>query len=142
MNEQMISEPTAQSTAVPAGFNLPVLETERQSTEWFSSSESTANASLASLDIDLIDEHIEDPRIQEVRNEIVRLKQLSQYLTTYNGSLKKLIEAEFPSPSAKRQLLGRLVDEYGISRRHVCRLLNLARSTCWYKSTAKSAVSA
>lgn len=143
MNEQMISEAASQNATVPVGFNLPALETtERQSTEWSHTSESNVSASFASLELNLFEEHIEDPRIQEVRDEIVRLKQLAQYLTTYNGSLKKLIEAEFPSPSAKRQLLGKLVDEYGISRRHVCRLLNLARSTCWYKSTAKSAVSA
>lgn len=81
----------------------------------------------------------ESPRIAELRESNQELRQLVQYLSKYNGSLKSLIELEYSSPTAKRALLEQLVKEYGLSRRHVCRLLNLARSTCWYRSTAKSA---
>ncbi len=75
----------------------------------------------------------ENQRIADLRLENARLKQLAQYLNTYNNSLKRIIELEYSSPAQKRTLLAKLVDEYGLSRRHVCRLLNLARSTCWYR---------
>lgn len=130
MNESMSStEPQAYGRPV---FELPSLD----NTSSLEINESIKL--LPSLNLDDAST-CESAKIAEIREENLKLKQLAQYLTTYNNSLKSLIEHEYSSPSAKRALLAKLVEEYGLSRRHVCRLLNLARSTCWYRSTAKSA---
>lgn len=50
--------------------------------------------------------------------------------------LRARLDAERASPEEKRILLLELEKRYGISRRRACRLLNLARSTCWYRPTS------
>lgn len=133
MNEPITSDPPLSSSQL---FALPLLDTS----PIFTDAPSHA-ALIPSFEIDTPaceSVTLEDPRIIELREENQKLRQLAQYLQTYNGSLKKLIELDYSRPSAKRDLLEKLVKEYGLSRRHVCRLLNLARSTCWYRSTAKS----
>lgn len=129
MNESMSTEPSAVCSESQSVFELPVMNKPHQAVN-------DSAIMLPSFNIDELSP--ESERIAEIRQENLRLRQQIQYLKTYNNSLKGLIEHEYSTPSAKRTLLAKLVEEYGLSRRHVCRLLNLARSTCWYRSTAKS----
>lgn len=80
----------------------------------------------------------EDPRIVALRLEKNRLQRASNYLTTINKSLKYLIEIQYNKSKAKKELLAILEADLGLTKRHLCRLLNLARSTYWYKSNTKS----
>jgi len=132
MNESMSTETPAVCSDNNTVFELPVIEKPHLVT-------GDSAVMLPSFNIDEASpESAESERIADIRQENLRLRQQIQYLKTYNNSLKGLIEHEYSTPSAKRTLLAKLVEEYGLSRRHVCRLLNLARSTCWYRSTAKS----
>lgn len=141
MNEPISTEPPVYSqnkSLFDLGGALETKSIESRNTK-------DSGLAMPSLSIDLESSHsigeeteeIEAAKICQIREENAKLVQLAQYLTNYNNSLKRLIEHEYRTPNAKRALLEKLVDEYGLSRRHVCRLLNLARSTCWYKSTSK-----
>ena len=73
-------------------------------------------------------------RAEQMRVENASLVQMITNLERYNRSLQALVEFENKSPEKKRKLLPILEETFQISRRHACRLLQLPRSTFWYKS--------
>ncbi len=79
----------------------------------------------------------EDLRIVRLQEECERLKLILENVRSANMKLKEAVSARCSSPSQKRLMLSQLEDKHGISRRNACRLLGLARSTCWYKSEAR-----
>lgn len=78
----------------------------------------------------------ESERVIFFKSENEKLHKMIAHLQRYNKSLQALVEFEYPTPNQKRALLARLEQEFGISRRHACRILKLARSTFWYKSSS------
>lgn len=80
----------------------------------------------------------ESERVVFFKEDNEKLRKMIAHLQRYNKSLQALVEFEYPSPNQKRTLLAKLEQEFGISRRHACRILKLARSTFWYKSSSCS----
>lgn len=80
----------------------------------------------------------ESARAVSLKDENEKMRQMIAHLQRYNKSLQALVEFEYPRPNQKRALLAKLETEFGISRRHACRILKLARSTFWYRSTASN----
>lgn len=78
----------------------------------------------------------ESERVIFFKTENEKLHKMIAHLQRYNKSLQALVEFEYPTPNQKRALLAKLEQEFGISRRHACRILKLARSTFWYKSSS------
>lgn len=74
--------------------------------------------------------------IDSFKREIETLQASVRQLALENESLKQLIDSIYSSPEQKRKFLVVLEKKYKISRRRACRLLSLARSTCWYRSCA------
>lgn len=69
----------------------------------------------------------------ELETEIEKLRALITRTEEENSLMKRQIHSIYSSPVQKRQLLKQLEDRHNISRRRACRLLTLARSTCWYR---------
>lgn len=78
----------------------------------------------------------ESERVAFFKQDNEKLQKMIAHLQRYNKSLQALVEFEYPTPNQKRALLAKLEQEFGISRRHACRILKLARSTFWYKSSS------
>jgi hypothetical protein len=76
----------------------------------------------------------EDSRITAMREENQRLKILLANVQAANKELKETVNLLCSSPSQKRLMMSQLQQNHRISRRNACRLLGLARSTCWYRS--------
>jgi len=74
--------------------------------------------------------------ISELEAEIATLEARAAQIESRNGELKEIIHSTYTSPNQKRALLEKIEWKHDISRRHACRLLNLARSTCWYRAAS------
>lgn len=100
----------------------------------------TTELSLVETSFVEIESKNEAERAILLREENQKLQQMITHLQRYNGSLQALVEFEYKTPNKKRLLLAKLEQEFGISRRHACRILKLARSTFWYKSNTRDTV--
>lgn len=77
-------------------------------------------------------------KITELQDENRRLNLLIETLSTQNTALIAKLDNQYPSPSEKKFILETLLRTHSISRRRACRLLNLARSTCWYRTSSNT----
>ena len=94
-----------------------------------------------SQDLERIQVDRTDVRIALLKEKNHSLKLTIEKLRATNADLKEIVNSTFASPSQKRLMLCELEQRYDISRRHACTLLNLARSTCWYKSPSTGRLS-
>lgn len=69
----------------------------------------------------------------ELETEIKKLRARITRTEEENSLMKREIHSIYSTPVQKRHLLKQLEDRHNISRRRACRLLTLARSTCWYR---------
>ena len=72
-----------------------------------------------------------------LETEITELKARVAHVEKRNSELKHVLHSIYTTPTQKRALLEELEWKHAISRRRACRLLNLARSTCWYRTAAE-----
>lgn len=75
--------------------------------------------------------------IQRLKDDNEKLESILSQLGMLNQELRQIVDNRYPSPSHKRLLVEELERTHSISRRHACKLLNLARSSFWYKSTSR-----
>lgn len=75
--------------------------------------------------------------IRRLQDEVAKLESLLSQFAMLNKELQQIVDNRYPSPSHKRLLVEELERTHNISRRHACKLLNLARSSFWYKSTSR-----
>ncbi len=74
---------------------------------------------------------------QVLEMEVIELKAKVAQAEKRNNELKHVLHSIYTTPAQKRALLEELEWKHKISRRRACRLLNLARSTCWYRTAAE-----
>lgn len=95
----------------------------------------TQPAVLAPLELDFTP--VPAPAIRDLELEIAELKKKSLDIEKRNNELKHVLHSIYTTPAQKRALLEELEWKHKISRRRACRLLNLARSTCWYRAACE-----
>lgn len=83
----------------------------------------------------------EDSRIACLKSDTEKLSVMLDKVRAANKELKHIVDQHCSSPSQKRLMLSQLEQTHSISRRSACRLLGLARSTCWYKSESTKSLS-
>jgi len=76
-----------------------------------------------------------DKRFAKLTEELELLNQASEKLALANQALMREVDRRCASPGEKRTLLAYIEQTHCISRTRACRLINLARSTCWYNGT-------
>lgn len=78
-----------------------------------------------------------DSRFKEIETEIERLNTTVSKLSAHIKLMQNTVDAFDLNPNDKRLLVSHLEERFDISRRHACRILNLARSTCWYRASGE-----
>lgn len=95
-------------------------------------------AVLAPLELDFAPVPAAIPDVfQQMEREVAELNMRVLQIEKRNNELKHVLHSIYTTPNQKRALLEELEWKHNISRRRACRLLNLARSTCWYRTAAE-----